>query len=243
MDKTGTYQFAPESYMLDFRGRVTIPTLCSYMLHAASRHASSRGFGFGDMSGRHTAWVLSRIAIEMAEYPVMPAGPLTLHTWISDVSRLFTCRCFECVGDAGRTVGYAHSTWAAIDVATRRPVPLDGEALRAYLVDDRPCPVMRPGKIPAVEGTAPGEPYRVRYSDLDVNGHFNSIKYMEHLLDMFDIALFRDGEVRRFEIAYLSEGTYDMTLTFHMAGAGDGRYHMAVCHEGRAVCRAAVVWE
>ncbi|MDR1408551.1 MAG: acyl-[acyl-carrier-protein] thioesterase [Tannerella sp.] len=242
MNKVGTFPFATESYLLDFRGRITIPTIGNFMLHAASRHAASRGFGFNDMSGKHTAWVLSRMTLAMQEYPVMPSEPLTLHTWISEVNRLFTSRCFEWSDAGGKTLGYAHSTWAAIDMATRRPVMLDVEALNAYL-SDRPCPLTRPGKIPAVEDTTPGEPYRVRYSDLDVNGHFNSIKYMEHLLDMFDIDLFRKKEIRRFEIAYLSESKDGMPLTFHKAEAGEGRFHMAVCHEGRAICRAAVVWE
>ncbi|MDR0757851.1 MAG: acyl-[acyl-carrier-protein] thioesterase [Tannerella sp.] len=242
MDRTGTYHFATESYLLDFRGRVTLPTIGNYMLHAASRHAASRGFGFSDMSEKHTAWVLSRMAVEMSEYPVMPSEPLTLHTWISDVSRLFTSRCFEWTDAGGRTLGYAHSTWAAIDMATRRPMPLAEDALRVYLTD-RHCPVVRPGRIPAIEVSTPGEPYRIRYSDLDINGHFNSIKYMEHLLDMFDIALFEEKEVRRFEIIYLSESRYGMPLTMHMADAGAGRYNMAVCHEGKAICRAAAVWQ
>ncbi|MDR2120018.1 MAG: acyl-[acyl-carrier-protein] thioesterase [Tannerella sp.] len=242
MDSTGTYPFVTESYQLDFRGRVTLPTIGNYMLHAASRHAASRGFGFGDMSERHAAWVLSRMAIEMTEYPTLSTGTLTLHTWISDVSRLFTSRCFELDDAGGKPLGYAHSTWAAIDMATRRPISLDEEALRAYLTD-RPFPVRRPGKMPAIETSTPGEPYRIKYSDLDVNGHFNSIKYMEHMLDMFDIARFEQQEVRRFEIAYLSESTGGMSLTMHMADAGSGRYHMAVCCAGKALCRASVVWE
>jgi acyl-ACP thioesterase len=239
MDKTGTYQFTTESYLLDFRGRVTIPTIGNYMLQAASHHAASRGFGFDDMTEQHTAWVLSRMAIEMTEYP--STRPLTLNTWISDVGHAITSRCFEWLDD-GRPIGYAHSIWAAIDMQTRRPVPLDEEALREYR-DDRDCPVARPGKIPPVENTVDGVPYRVKYSDLDINGHFNSIKYIEHLLDMFDIEQFRKREIRRFEISFLAEGTSGMTLAFHKAYGSGGRYHLAVCNDHTAICRAAVTWE
>jgi acyl-ACP thioesterase len=241
MNKIGTYQFVTESYLLDFKGRITIPTIGNYMLHAASHHASSRGFGFSDMTEKHTAWVLSRLAIEMWEYPVLSPEPLTLNTWISEVSRLFTSRCFEWLNAQGKAIGYAHSTWAAIDMDTRRPMPLEEEKLRVYQ-DDKPCPITRPNKIPPVENATEGVPYVIKYSDLDINGHFNSIKYMEHLLDMFDITLFETKELRRFEIAYMSEGMYGMSLTLHKADADDGRYHLAICHEGKAICRAAVVW-
>jgi acyl-ACP thioesterase len=242
MDKIGTYRFVTESYLLDFRGRVTIPTIGNYMLQAASHHAASRGFGFDDMTGQHTAWVLSRMAIEMTEYPAMSTRPLTLNTWISDVGHVFTSRCFEWLDADDRPIGYAYSIWAAIDLQTRRPVPLDEEALRAYLIDRR-CPVARPGKIPPVENIAEGIPYRVRYSDLDINGHFNSIKYIEHLLDMFDVEQFREHEIRRFEIAFLAEGTSGMTLAFHKADGDGGRYHLAVCNDRTPICRAAVTWE
>ena len=32
---------------------------------------------------------------------------------------------------------------------------------------------------------APVSEYQTRYSDIDINGHVNSIKYIEHILDLF----------------------------------------------------------
>ncbi|MDR0749070.1 MAG: acyl-[acyl-carrier-protein] thioesterase [Tannerellaceae bacterium] len=238
--KTGEFHFVTESYLLDFRGRISIPMIGTYLLHAASIHAAQRGFGFSDMNSSHTAWVLSRLAIEMDEYPGMQEK-ITLYTWIEEAGRLFTSRCFELVNAGGRPFGFARSVWAAIDMQTRRPAPLDVEALNAYKAD-RPCPIDKPGKIIPVEKEAPGEPYEVRYSDLDVNGHVNSIKYMEHLLDRFDIGMYREKAVSRFEIAYLSEGKYGMPLTFHTVETSPGKYSQAVCCEGKAICRAAATW-
>lgn len=239
-DKIGEFHFTTEEYLLDFRGRVTIPMIGNYLLHAASNHASIRGFGFNDMNQKHTAWVLSRLAIEMYAYPSM-SEPITLYTWIDEVGRLFTSRCFELVNGEGKSVGFARSIWAAIDMETRRPTPLDAERLNIY-VTDRPCPIERPGKISPVEDQGEGVAYQVKYSDLDVNGHFNSIKYMEHLLDLFDLTLFKEKEISRFEIAYQAEGRYGMPLTLHKGEAIDNTYNLAICHEGKAICRAAATW-
>ena len=233
---TGQYEFVPESYLLDFRGRVTIPMMGNYMMHAASNHATMRGFGFSDMTERNTAWVLSRMAIEVNRYLVM-SEPVTLYTWVDEVGRFLTSRCFELVDSTGTSIAYARSIWAAIDLQTRRPVPLDVEGLSGYIVD-RPCPIEKPGKIGAIETETEGVPYQVKYSDLDVNGHFNSIKYIEHLLDLFDLDLFREKEVRRFEIAYLSEGRYGMMLTLHKMETEPDKFTMAICHDGKAICRA-----
>lgn len=239
--KVGEFHFVTESYLLDFQGRITIPMIGTYLLHAASIHAAQRGFGFNDMSDRHTAWVLSRLAIEITEYPGM-SEEITLYTWIEDAARLFTNRCFELVNADGKSFGFARSIWAAIDMETRRPTPLDIEALNVYKAD-RPCPIEKPGKITPIENDAPGIPYEIKYSDLDVNRHLNSIKYMEHLLDMFDIRVYEEKQIRRFEIAYLSEGRYRMPLTLHTAEMSPDKYNMAICHEGKAISRAAVIWE
>jgi acyl-ACP thioesterase len=210
------------------------------MLHAASSHASSRGFGFSDMTERHTAWVLSRLAMELYRYPTM-SEPVTLYTWIDEVGRLFTQRCFEMLDTEGKTIAYARSIWAAIDMQTRRMTPLDVEGLSKYIAM-RPCPIEKPGKIAPIENETDGEPYKVKYSDLDINGHFNSIKYIEHFVDAFPLDMFKSREIRRFEISYLLEGRYGMPLMLHKKETGEHEYSLAFCHENKAVCRAKAVW-
>ena len=82
--------------------------------------------------------------------------------------------------------------------------------------------------------------YTVKYSDLDINGHLNSIKYMEAMLDLFDIETYRTRSIARFEIAFLAEGRYGMRLDLYRRSLGDARYATAICHEGKAICRAEV---
>jgi len=241
MTLIGKYHFATESYLLDFQGKATLPIIGNYLLHAASNHASSRGFGFNEMTERHTAWVLSRLAIEMYRYPTM-SEPVTLLTWIDDVGKLFTQRCFEIVDADDNTIAFARSIWAAIDMLSRKMTPLDIDALSCYIAK-RPCPIEKPGKIVPVEAENEGVPFKVKYSDLDINGHFNSIKYIEHFVDAFDIELFKSHEIRRFEISYLSEGLYNMPLTLHCKDIADNEFLLAIAHEGKAICRAKAIWK
>ncbi|MDR1357098.1 MAG: acyl-[acyl-carrier-protein] thioesterase [Tannerellaceae bacterium] len=240
MDKAGEFCFKVDSDMVDFRRRMTIPVIGAQLLHVATVHAAERGFGYDDMQRRNVAWVLSRLAIEVSAHPGL-SEDIKVCTWIEGASRLFTERCFELTSSTKGSFGYARSIWAAIDMETRRPTPLDVEALNTYRVD-RPCPIEKPGKIAPVENTVPGEPYRIRYSDLDINGHLNSIRYMERLLDMFDIGMYAIRDISRFEIAYMSEGKYGMNLSIHCREASPGVYNMAMCNEGKAICRAAVAW-
>lgn len=241
-EKVGRYDFMTESYLLDFRGRITIPMIGNYLMHAASDHATKRGFGFNDMTQKHTAWVLSRLAIEVNRYPEM-SEPVSLYTWVDEVGRLFTSRCFELTDSSGASIVYARSLWAAIDLQTRRPAPLEVDALKAY-VTDRLCPIEKPGKIATIETEvdAESDTYGVKYSDLDINGHFNSIKYMEHFIDMFELDMFREKEMKRFEISYLSEGKYGMRFMLYKKELETDRFAMSMCYQGKAICRATVSW-
>ena len=58
--KVGTYAYQTEVYSLDFRGRLTIPTLGDYLLHAATCHAAERGYGYEDSDGKRVAYRIDK---------------------------------------------------------------------------------------------------------------------------------------------------------------------------------------
>lgn len=60
----------------------------------------------------------------------------------------------------------------------------------------------------------PASSLNARYSDIDINGHVNSIRYIEHILDLFPIELYKESRIRRFEMAYVAESYYGDELTF-----------------------------
>lgn len=238
----GSYSFKTESYLLGANGRLSFPTLFNYLIHAASAHATERGFGFVDMTNQHTAWVLSRMAIEVVAYPTFDQS-ITVYTWVDEVNKLFTCRNFQLCNAAGESIAWARSIWAAIDLQTRKPTLLDIEGLSSYLVPERPCPISKPSKIKPIEQTSVGVEYTVKYSDLDINNHLNSAKYIEHLLDLFPLEKFENQQIQRFEIAYMAEGQYGMSLSLHHAAENDTTDLLAVCHEGKTICRAKAIWK
>ena len=55
----------------------------------------------------------------------------------------------------------------------------------------------------------------VNYNDIDINGHVNSVKYIEHVLDLWDIEWYRGHRLKRFEIAYVAEAHQGDLLSFY----------------------------
>jgi acyl-CoA thioesterase FadM len=169
----------------------------------------------------------------------------SINTWIENVYRLFTDRNFELQDKNGKTIGYARSVWAMISMETRKPadlISLHGNNLGQY-VSDRECPIDKPGRI-KVSVDAPVEEYQTRYSDIDINGHVNSIKYIEHILDLFPMDTFKEKQVKRFEMAYVAESYYGDVLSFYLEEKNENEYDIEVKKNNQeVVVRSKVIFK
>ena len=53
------------------------------------------------------------------------------------------------------------------------------------------------------------------YNDVDINGHINSVKYIEHVLDLFPLDWYKEHPLKRFDIAYVAEAHQGDRLNFY----------------------------
>ena len=244
MDKVGSFGFVAEPFHVDFTGRLTMSVLGNHLLNCAGFRAADRGFGIATLNDYHFTWVLSRLAIELERMP-RQYEKFTIQTWIEDVYRLFTNRNFAILDEHGNPLGYARSIWAMISLETRKPadlLSLHGGSIVDYVCKEKECPIERPGKIKVSDEHPVGE-YRTQYSDIDINGHVNSIKYIEHVLDLFPIEMFRDKQLKRFEMAYSAESYYGDTLSFYRDEVKTDEYDIEVKkNAGDIVCRSKVIF-
>lgn len=243
-DKVGTYQFVAEPFHVDFAGRLTMGVLGNHLLNCAGFHAAERGFGIAELNENHYTWVLSRLAVELEDMP-RAYQKFSVQTWVENVYRLFTDRNFAILDEKGRPLGYARSVWAMISMETRRPadlLTLHGGAITGY-VCDKECPIDRPGRI-KVSGGSPEAEYQTKYSDIDINGHVNSIKYIEHILDLFPLEMYREKTLHRFEVAYAAESHYGDVLGFYREQKSENEYDIEVRKNGtETAIRSKVVFE
>lgn len=245
LEKIDSHKVFVEPFHVDFTGRIFMGVLGNHLLNAAGNHSSRRGWGIGALNETRHTWVLSRLSVEMTEMPRQNEH-IEIHTWVESVMKLFTNRNFSIHRADGTVLGYARSVWAMIDMETRRPCDLlslyDGDILN-YVVseEENVCPIEGHGRFrfrePELVRTLD-----VRYSDIDINRHVNSIKYMEHILDLFSREELECG-LRRFEIAYKAESRMGDTLSFYMQRGENGETDVEVRRGGEdVVCQARVIF-
>lgn len=249
LSKIGNYDFLVEPFHCDFSNHIFLGHLGNHLLNAADFHSNERGYGMDYLGTVHKTWVLSRFVMELDEMP-QAYDRITVDTWVEGVMKFFTSRNFAIRGKEGKHYGYGRSIWAMIDTDTRQPVDILAERdglITQYIETATPCPIEPFQRVKLSKDAECRRVVETRYSDVDVNGHINSVKYIEHILDLWDIDFYRTHRLQRFDIAYVAESHCGDHLHLFVEQVAEGEYCVQVmkqtnenADELKEVCRCKI---
>ena len=203
---------------LGSHGSVSPVTLLNYLQDTAGLHATRLGISVSDLRKRGLTWVLSRIHLIITQYP-RAAERVVVRTWPATRQGLFSCREFELGGAGGISYGRATTSWAALNIASRRPVKLE-EHLPDYPLLPRRAVDDDFASLPVFPDSSTSEfPFRVLRSDLDSNQHVNNAIFAGWALETVpdDIA---SGTLTELEISFRAEVHYGETVLSRCAVIG-----------------------
>ena len=222
--------FCANAFDTDFKRKLSYDVLGRNILSCADNYATVYGFGFNDILMDNRSWVISRMTIEISQMPSIYTN-YHIGTWIENIYRMFTNRNFVIKGDNGEVFGYARSVWSLIDNETRQPLELInvfGDKFQQLLAPEIPCEINGHSRIRPLKNADPVVSIVTKYNDLDCNGHFNSIKYISHVLDLFSKEFYINHKISRLEIAYVAEAYFGDELTFFMVEQESLKYEVEI---------------
>lgn len=241
MSAKKSYRYEIEAQDIDFRRKVSLSSLTNFVLITAGRNAEENGFGLLELQNCNFTWVLSRLVIDMERMPD-ENDSLTIDTWIEKIGTAFTHRSFRLFGAAGEVIGHAASSWAVIDMETRRSILLDTLPEMQRFVVDESTPIGEPGRIDHIEGEVSNQ-FQVKYSDIDINSHANSLNYVQWLSDCFSLDYYSGHHIRRFEINFLKEIMFgDSGQVYRQEKAAGDHYFQIVTRDKGVACRARILF-
>ena len=163
-------------------GLLSLPALAGYLQEAASRHAAALEVAFLQVEGRPVFWVLHQLRLQLHRRPAW-AETVHVDTWPCGHRGLRALRTYAVRDENDRLLAEGLSAWLLVDPVRRRPVRLPPEVLR--LRGETTPPAYPEIALPEVPETPPRwtDTVRVRFSDLDRNGHANNTRYLAWLLD------------------------------------------------------------
>lgn len=223
LPKVGTYEFLCEPFHCDFSQHLFMGHLGNHMLNAADFHSNDRDFGIHYLGPRNKTWVLSRLAIDMNEMP-KAYQKFTISTWVESAMRYFTNRNFE-VKNGDHVLGYGKSIWAMIDTVSRQPQDIlsirEGD-IANYIEKEKYCSIDSLSRVKMSKDAEPCYEIKTTYCDTDYNGHINSIKYIEHILNIYPLEHYKQNFLKRLDIAYIAESHCGDVLKFYRETDADG---------------------
>lgn len=236
------YIYNIEAQDIDFRRKVSLTSLTNFILITAGKNADENGFGIMNLLAEGYTWVLSRLVIEMERMPT-ENDIVSIETWVEKVGTAFTTRNFRIYDANSNIIGYAASSWAVMDMKTRRGVPLEMlPSLHRFIIDES-TPIGEPERILNTDGDIANS-FTVRYSKIDVNNHANSLFYVQWISDCFSLDFYRSHNIRRFEVNFIKELTIDDKGKVHREEVSPGDFYFSIVTRDKGVaCRARILFD
>jgi len=187
--------------------------------------AMDLGFGYDTLHVHHIAWVLSRMHLHFIT-PLKWRDQASLLTWHKGGNGLFYMRDFQLLGPDGQLAAAATSSWVVIDERTRRfvrPEDLPSTMAIDYEVDqaiEEPAPKV----VFPKEGEVLMGEHTVSYSDIDIIGHTNNVRYVVWAMDCLPLEVAQKQFVKDLYINFNKETTAGETVQLFRAQDGDTWY-------------------
>lgn len=218
--------------------RIRVAGLLSKIAAFAGYDYDARGLTHEKLYAMREAFLLSRVALRIHRCPRY-REVLDITTWENGVKGAHMQRVYEMRDEAGELCVSVKSDWILVDPETRRIMRPSTFTAKPLGICGREidCPAPRRIVLPK-EGLEELGVRRVRWSDLDGNGHLYSARYGDIVWDALPEDL-QDRTLQEFFIDYSREATLgeDLRLvgfregeTYRMEGLGsEGTCFAAMC--------------
>ncbi|MBR2618521.1 MAG: hypothetical protein IKC81_04375 [Paludibacteraceae bacterium] len=226
---------------IDFTKHIKIVNLYARLLTSAGTDSQLKGSGIDTMHQAGCTWVLSRIAIEIEKQPYQ-YDDITIQTWVEGSNKLINTRNFLLTFPNNDIAVRACSYWSMIDMNNRKVINLEGnEFVAKFPVNPTTAGIEPPARIPDVKEGEISQ-HTIGYNDIDYNGHVNSVRYLQWVLDTYPLEQFNQFQLHRIDINYQHEITYGATVTL-IKQRNDNQHLITIKNpEGITLCKVKLVW-
>lgn len=201
-----------DATQVDAFGRMRPSALLEITQEAAGEHANLLGVGRDALGSHGLFWAIVRQVVHIHRMPLLGQ---TVHvtTWPGPAGRTAFPRYVRATTPEGEALFEAVALWLFMNRETRAMVLPAASGVQV------------PGQLLGMEmplptGIAPRqydnrELRRVRFSELDCNGHLSNTKYANWLEDLLPGSYHRDHTLERLHICYLNEALEGQDIALH----------------------------
>ncbi len=230
------------SYFINRFGKLSTSFMFYQMQDIAWQHATILGFGYDNLKEDEQFWVLSKLLVKIGRRPRW-GEDFTLETWSRGTDGFFGYRDFNFVDNEGNNIIQATSSWLVLDTRSKRIVRLNNfdnfpEYQESVFGEN-------PGKVKAPESDAELLFSPVKFSEIDINQHFTSGRYIERIIDSYDFEFHKNNTLIEFEVNFLKEGFPEDKLAVKKQVIDDSTHLCSIVRQsdGANMILMRLVWQ
>ncbi|MEO0472968.1 MAG: hypothetical protein AAF206_25345, partial [Bacteroidota bacterium] len=159
---------------------------------------------------------------------------------VSSMRGPFSHRHYEVQDVNGNLLGSGSALWVVLDMETHKPVRIQADHLPIFPERLPICGLA--GKVPSQPLEEDAHLYQVKFSDLDLVGHVNNVRYLHWMLDHMPDA-WHEQPMSWLEVNYLGESFLHDPLRLHFSPhpSNSNLHLIQICRpdNDEVVCRAS----
>ncbi len=208
-DRIYSETFTIRSYEVRPEGTAKLITICNLLQEVAGNHAQHLDYDIKQLRENNRTWFLYRLQLEMQYYPAWK-DIVTIETWPSGGKGVLAYRDFLLYNKQKDSMGRATTQWMIVDLNRERPVPIPEEVVDMKVSDRRHVITPKRDKIALDSENGPSDEkdFRVRRSELDVNGHVNNVAHINWICETVPRKTYSQYHLSEIDIVYQGESKW-----------------------------------
>ena len=245
-DAPGTWKekYTVKVYEADNLGRAGIVPLFDYFQDIAWCHYSRVEAALGKFLTGSEIWAMTRVEVYL-DRPAMWKEEVELETWSRGIEKLTAYRDFFIRDMQGGQIGAGTATWVVLDLETKKIQRLESISAKWPSQTGKSSVNKNADKVPSPANAAYSEGFKVNYSDMDVNQHVNSGRYIQWMIDDFGREFLEKHALAHIKVNFAEEAMPGDGLIAGRLDKGNGLWSAHIIREGssKEVCRAEIQWK
>ncbi len=221
---------------------ISYPAIIQLLQETSMQHIIKLGGSFWDMKEAQTSWVLLKKEIEILGSANL-GDRIEVRTFPSGFEKIFAYRDYHMYhGDS--EIARATSTWALIDLNTRKPLVADITMFEKYIPQDRDILSRARYNLKPMDSHDYQNHDQVSFYDLDWNNHINNQSLCRKILSQITRSFLDEKVLIKIQLQFKTEAMYgDQLLIYNKVISETEQLHWINNQEGKLIMLAKTYWK
>ena len=226
--------------MADINGHIKLPDLILLSLQVSGMQSIELGVSDKTVLDQYNlVWIITDYEIDVVRLPRF-AEEITIETEAMSYNRLFCYRRFTIYDDGGQELVHMMVTFVLMNRDSRKVHSVEPEIVAPYQ-SEFSKKLIRGPKYDSLENPT-SKDYRVRFYDLDMNGHVNNSKYLDWIFEVMGADFLTKHIPRKINLRYVKEVKPGGMITSAVELDGYESKH-EIISDGATNAQAIITWQ